>query len=291
MALIVPCLLFMIVCFILGGEKYWLNTVVANLGQERSMPHAIYVILRATIVSPFIWLFWVYIFQILFNAKWSQKLTIPHGIRTNYILFSYISVIAFLGAAYATALIGTNKNQFIESFISAASLSSVSIVIVKNLDDRRIRTKALTVALVLMASMILFPAAQLLFFNKIGCITLASEKEYKEKKLIAEFINTLPKPLYFPFFPFDLPWYATNNKYPIVKFDEVAHHRFKKLYGGGIRGLVASRQFNSIIVDRKNWECHRAAVEAGYKAKPLPDVFDSHIPKEFRSYLFILENK
>ena len=292
LVLIVPCTILMIVCLILGGKKYWYNIIVSHLISAYSIPHAIHIMLRAIIPSLFIWVFWIYISFILFIPNSSKSVILRSRMKSGYILIIYTTLTAFLYNFFTSISIGAFPNHFFESFVSAATLSSISLVVLLNLDSATIRIRGLVLATLLMFSMILFPAAQLIFFNKIGRLTLASKKEYNEKKFIAEYIKTLPKPLFIGFHPFNLPWHATDNKYPTFIQSPEVYSRFiilKRLYGGGILGLIARKHFRSLIIDRKSWEYYRAAIKAGYKHKDLPDEFDSVIPAEFKSYLFVLE--
>ena len=182
----------------------------------------------------------------------------------------YTTLVTFLCGSYALRSIGSNRNQLLEGYVCAATLSSISLICLLNLGDIPVRIRGLSVAVLLMSFTILFPASQLIFFDKIGKITLGSQREDAERKLFAAYIKTLSKPLFIEDRLFALPWHAADNRYPAVAIDDIVYYSFKTLSGGGVPGLMVRKHFRSVLVEKES-NFYKAAINAGYEPKPLPE--------------------
>ena len=279
--LAVPWSLMVMAVFLIGGDNYKINTVAANLGQNPSLAHFLYMISRGLLVSPFFWAFWPYLLLVIHRSGGFDKIGFERVFRQRLVPLVYMAVIALAGSGYALTLIGTNRNQLIEASIVASTLSSVLLSAMVSMKEGAIRSKAAVAATSLILCMAVFPAAQLIFFNKIGCLALATKEEHRQKRSLGQYFDTLPKPLFNNIYPFDLPWYSTNGEYPVVIFDALAHLQFKKLYGGGISGLAAIRHFRSLVINRDDCHTYYAALKAGYTPRKMPDIGLSYMAREW----------
>ncbi|MEW6737953.1 MAG: hypothetical protein AB1489_42140 [Acidobacteriota bacterium] len=300
LVLILPCALLMAVCLILGGPAYRYNILAAHINTI-SLQQSVREFVKLAVSGLFIWGSAGIGLWLLLVSKSSPSVNAwREGESAKYMLFVFVFIATVLLGTIALGKAGAVKNHLFEAFVGAGVFSATSFIKLFNTDHASIRTRTIVLALALMLSMMAFPIAQLGIFNRLptyGVLTPASPAEQAKKKVFADFLATLPKPLYLPDEMLALPWYATDNKYPAINLDEYFYFPAKQLgllQGRGVSELVYNKHFRTLIIPKEN-ETYQPALAAGYQLLPLREDLRTLRSNSFYTLqdlnLFVLTNQ
>jgi hypothetical protein len=262
--LIVPCGSLMALTIWIGGTNYWENIFVGMSQNPLSVDHFVKTAPLAFLPSLFFWGFWVY-------ALVATPVVFDHECRTDtreglssLILLCFVVCISLAGGLISTARVGCSRNQLFEAFMSSASLSSCLFIKYKGVQGTK-GHGSLRVAAILILSMTLLPGAQLLLFNRIGRLTLASQQEYVQRKRFAECLQGVQKPLFTRDEMFSLPWLSTGGRYPayVIPWDVYDPVLKAGLIGEGVDELIMHQRFGSVLLDERDI-LFKKALQAGY---------------------------
>lgn len=291
LTLILPCAFLIAICLLLGGDVYRYNILFAPSINTMSLGRAISFFFKPLFLpNLFIWVFSIcapFIFiasSNTLNTAWrstySRKPNLEFNVRSHYTLIILILVVSFVMGFLSLGREGSNLNHMLEAFVAATTLSSISLVKLLNLSSSTIRMRGLILAIVLMLSMAIFPAAQILFLNGIDPLLIpASQKyfvvqilappqeDYDKRKAFAQYLKEVPKPLFIRDGVFSLPWHATDDKYPAVIIDVIFDRAAKRkglLQKEGLIDLITRKHFRSLLITDKD-EVYKLAIDTGYK--------------------------
>jgi hypothetical protein len=167
--------------------------------------------------------------------------------------------------------LGCGKNLLLETFMASATLSSCLLVksIIRRPDPGARRAVAASAIWIL--SMVVFPAAQLLFFNRLGLLSLATQQEYVQRKSLARYLQNAPKPLLTRDEMFSLPWLSTGDIYPayVILWDIYDTARGEGRTKGGVEELIRRESFGSLLLAEED-DLFQKALQARYRYSSLP---------------------
>jgi hypothetical protein len=269
--LVVPCGCLMALTLWIGGTNYRANVIVAPAINSLSVSRAAQTALLAFLPSIFFWAFWIYVF--VATPSVFNRGTRGHDNEgePGLVVLCFAACVSLgIGLIYAMRA-GCGRNQLLEPFIASATLSSCMLAkSIKPLTDPSAR-RTVAVSAMMILSMAAFPAAQLLFFNRIGVLTLASHNEYVQKKSFAQCLQSAPKPLLTKEETFSLPWLSTGDTYPayVVVWDIYDTARSEGRAKGGIDGLIMRQRFGSLLLDEQD-SLFKEALQGGYRYSSIP---------------------
>jgi hypothetical protein len=118
----------------------------------------------------------------------------------------------------------------------------------------------------------------------LGNATKLNSAQLAQRRDFATWMQTLPKPIWLNDAMLQMPWFATDGKYPAYLFDFQfnADAMMKHvLEDGGFIGLIRQHRFAALLL-RPGYDAWfiRAAQRAGYVEAPVPDRF-SPLATEF----------
>jgi hypothetical protein len=273
--LVAPCGCLMALTLWIGGANYRANVIAVPTISPLSMSLAAHTALEAFLPSIFFWAFWIYV--VVATSRVSQNETLEHneeGQRALVLLRFGACVSLAIGLVYAMRT-GCSRNMLLEAFFASATLSScVAVKLVKSPSAPRARS-ALAVGAILILPMAALPAAQLLFFNRIGVLTLASRKNYLEKKSFAQCLQSAPRPLLAKDEMFSLPWVSTGDAYPayVITWDVYGPARAQGRVKGGLDELIEQQRFGSLLFDDRD-SLFKEALQAGYRYSSVPSCLE-----------------
>jgi hypothetical protein len=256
------------ITLIIGDPLYRYNLLVAPMQTIYSYHQAVEIIKSTLIPNALIWIpAAILVFQRIRSKIKDGKPLIkndPHS------LLLIVFVIGVLGATATMPRAGASKNYYFEPYMTAAVLAAAFLV-------NSIRNMKLNLALISLT--LIFPVIQLVFFNQLGTLTLASEQGLHQKERLKNYFDTLPKPIFSADEILSLPWYSTGNHYPTFIFDASYHGLMIDRRAAGYHALVElfnKHKFGSVVLRANDWG-YETAVKAGYQAIRTPDEFKKDI--------------
>jgi len=181
------------------------------------------------------------------------------------------------------ALHGSSTNNILEGWIMIATLGAVAwLQCWERAPDRR----ALAAGAILLLTMAPLPVVQLALAARgvpnteirgvsIGNLTKLNAAQLAQRRQFADWMRTLPKPLWMRDAMLQLPWFATDDRYPAFPLDyefEADALRKGVLEGDGFAGWIRRRYFACLLL-RPDDRLLRVAHEAGYVEAMLPEGF------------------
>lgn len=222
----------------------------------------------ALVPSLFFWAFWV-----CFSGPGRRLLRTDlrkdddKETEAALVLLEFVALVAIgMGLVYVSRA-GCERNLLLEAFTASATLSSAMFIRWISGPGRSRLLAA--VALLLILATAAMPGLQLLFFNRIGILTLASSKERRLKEVFAQCLQDAPKPLLSDDEMFSLPWLSTGGQYPayVVSWDLYGAARRRGLVSAGIDDLIVRHRFGSVLL-AENDGLYRQALASGYRYSP-----------------------
>ncbi len=165
---------------------------------------------------------------------------------------------------------GSDKNTLLEGYLALATWSAALLLV----NWGHVFSHQLTrlAACVLAATTVLFPLAQLVFFDRVGDLNIASAAESNSERDLADFVRSLPKPLLAEHPFLNLPWCSTNNRYPAMVTDDMTMAIMQE--AGHLEEhpfLAAIRNREPVTIMAKNDSAiDHAARDAGYHLLSAP---------------------
>ena len=253
-ALIAPCALLMAATLVLGGPAYRFNTLTV----EASLPLDTHIALPyfAQNLAGHLLIWGVLLAALVSVARrgaWASA-----GGEIGPVV--YAAAFTIVWTLFTSGRVGSNKNHLLEMTVSTTILASVLVVrAARRPGGLGTRTTAAVALLTL--SMAALPLAQLVFFNRYGRLTLASDAEHAAKAALAAEERRRPKPLLARDEMLGLPWYSSDGRYPAFVLDPILYDRDR------LGRMIDEGYFRTLILPEMD-EMYGRALRAGYVVEP-----------------------
>lgn len=192
------------------------------------------------------------------------------------------------------AIHGSSTNNILEGFVMVALLGGAAWL--RRIHGEAPAGRALFVGTLALAAMIPLPLIQLGFAargvsyvevqgSSLGNLTKGNAAQLDQRRRFAAWLATLPKPLWTRDAMLQMPWFATDGRYPAF----VLNHQFESdarakgvLEGAGFAEWIKRRHFAALLLDADD-PLAVFARAAGYVEGPVPSGFDP-LATEFGGY-------
>ncbi|MFL5244372.1 MAG: hypothetical protein ACJ8FY_19910 [Gemmataceae bacterium] len=284
--MLIPCFLLMMVCLYEGGDAYPFNILkVPSLSRISLSSGEPKVLLQSVLSNAFFWAFpCVIVIGVLARSYvFRRSINYLNGGVPTRIAVDLIPPLMFPAMVSAGWCIvglfrhGAAKNTLLEGYICLATYSVALFMRNRHRIPVLFGRNGVTSVLLAIASMTVFPTAQLAFPDKLGNLTISSEEQHNSAKALAAFVDRLPKPAYIEDGMLSEPWYSTNGQYPAVVLDIVFYYDARAhgwMENGGVDELIAKHSFRSLLI-RGRPVSRETALKCGYQLVPFPEGMDS----------------
>lgn len=285
-ALAIPCGALITLALLLGGEVYRHHVLWAQsplVVTDFSLSHATSEAARGVLPVAFFWAGLAYAPAL--RRDGSSRGTAAGGEHTvdepgagRPAVARLLTVVFGLSVSFGVLILarsGTSRNHLFEAFVAASILSSWGFVRVLDASRGGIRSPALPFGVLLPLTTAAFCGVQIVRFNEIGRLTLASREEYLRTRDFAAFLERLPKPVFIRHGILAQPWHSTEGRFPAPVVDWLFYTTAEKrglLRKGGLARQVAERRYGTLVIGRDG-VLYPTAVAAGYEPFPMPPDF------------------
>jgi hypothetical protein len=255
--LIAPFSILAIVALWVGGAEYRYNILYAPSISPLTVQYGLWQLFLAVAPNLFFW--GLAVVGLLAKAEW-QKTPLD----------------AVFAVSFAVGMIllckeGSYRNNILEAFCLSAILALAGLAAVLR-HASAARAKAGRVAIAaLLASMFVVPVATLAAPHRFHALG-APPEQTAARRALADFVRTLPRPVFVADEVLAQPWISNASHYPAFLIDPVFWVPAEQrgiIEEGGIRGLIGKRYFGALLV-AKNSALHEAALAAGYAENDPP---------------------
>jgi hypothetical protein len=269
-----PAAALMVACLLIGGEIYRRNVMWAPSISPILLECRKFVVFIKVIISN-IWI-WLYpiIFILLgrgrgiFLAFPLKRLSDNDGLRE----LGPIVTASVVGLAWGILTLlreGGEDNGLLEVHVSLGVLAIV--LLIRETNNGHCSAAMRYIAPILILSSMTYPLGQLIL--RLEPMLVATCKQYYEKKIFANYLYTIDKPIFISDDMLSQPWISSSDRYPAVVLDvswyDIADRRHL-LHGEGIASLIRKKFFASLVLDRRFTKLSSIARQAGYSATPTP---------------------
>jgi hypothetical protein len=291
-ALALPCAGLMALTLALGGEDYRFNILkvpaLSSLGlaprSASEFPRA-RILVQSITTNTFVWLYpllgpAVYLVARRLKARPAEDDPSP-GIP------SAVAVPALVASAWCVFAVfrdGSDKNTLLEAYLTTGALAGILLMRRMSAAVRPAAWLERAVVPWALLALAAYPAAQLVFFNRLGKLTPDNAAGHAQMVAFVDHMSRLPKPILIEDSQLSLPWYTTDNRYPAYTLDVylMVDAKSKGFYGdGGLEKLVRQRAFGCLLL-KHGLIVPAVAREAGYEPAAFPPGVDS---RGFELYL------
>jgi hypothetical protein len=202
----------------------------------------------------------------------------PKGDLAGLTVLAFILICGGAPAALTLCRKGGSLNYLFEVFVFTSSLSYLLFFRLTALCREPAARRLGYLAGALLLAMCLYPAAELAL-HRLGPMQRATRDDMAKNQQFGDFLTTLPKPLLLNDEIWNLPWFASNNSYPLIKVDPIWYPDAcdkNLIQDGGIEGLIRKHYYASIYV-KKNSSFYQTALASHYVPVLLPDQPDSYL--------------
>lgn len=217
--------------------------------------------------------------------RWRETQAAGTNDERNYLAIAVVAIPAVVFGALQLALHGSNVNNFIEGAALLVVLATAGWLKVWRRPDA---SASLLTGAFLLLTIIPVPllhvvqAARGIPETEIRAVSLGNATKLNlaqlaQRKEFGRWMQTLPKPIWINDAMLQMPWFATDGKYPAYPFDFQfnADAMMKHvLEDRGFISLIRQRRFAALLLRPQHdaWFI-RAAQAAGYVEAPVPSRF------------------
>ncbi len=193
------------------------------------------------------------------------------------------------------ALRGSSTNNMLEGFVMVSLLGSACWLRAETSEANMNHLRWIALGACSLAAMAPLPAVQLANAARgityvrvqnvsIGNVIKLNRDQLARRERFAEWLKTLPKPLWTRDAMFEMPWFATDDQYPAFvlnfQFEDDAKEKHV-MVGEGFAEWILKRHFACLLLPESD-SLAGAAQRAGYVSSTIPTEFAS-LPSEFGS--------
>lgn len=258
-ALIAPCALLEPALVVLGGEDYRYN--ILKLTSSLPLRPALGVrFVGVTVAATLV--FWVVLAYALIRVIRRGRGAV-FAVGTSEIgPVALATLTATAWGWFTSGRLGSNRNHLFEMAAGAVILASVLIVREMRRPVVLSRPGRFAAFGFLIAALAALPTAQLVAWNRIGRVSLATPAEYESKKALAAEVAALPKPLFAHDEMLALPWYSSGGRYPAIVLDLCVYDM------PVLTRLIEEHHFRALVIPEAD-VFYTPAIQAGYVPGPV----------------------
>lgn len=282
-ALIVPFVLLGTAAIWAGGETYRYNVFIVP-GIYRWFPRQSFGLLaKLVLLNPFIWVIGGATLVRCWREIVASPPSLPDATRERMLAIVALPPLGF-GAAQL-ALHGSGGNNILEGAVLVAILAIATWL--RWWNDQAVRVRILLGAALLL-TLLPFPIIHLIQAARgipnteihkmsIGNATKLNLAQLEQRKRFSAWMQTLPKPIWIRDAMLQMPWFATDNRYPAHPLDpEFMDDAWAKqiIEDGGFPGLIRQKRFAALLL--------RPDIDAGFiRTARGAGYIEASVPAEF----------
>jgi hypothetical protein len=217
-ALGAPVALAVALALLIGGDVYRQNIVDMPALSGWNLRDMVAIVARVFVQNALLWCFFP---AVVIGLLWKKRAVggLQWPTASHEALLAIVLLVALPLGIFALGREGSNKNHLLEAYMVAGigSIWKVVELMTRPFEELKSRTSWWIFALLL--PMVAFPLAQLVLWNKVGRVWLASSAEVASRARMSARLAELPKPFYVEDEVFSQPWHSTVAGRPAVVLD------------------------------------------------------------------------